>query len=95
MMPPVAARIRVHLTPRAGRDELAGWRGEALLARVSEPPVDGRANAALQRLVAAALGLPKSAVHVVAGGRGREKTIAIDGLSQAEAIRRLQQAAPP
>ncbi len=60
-----------------------------LLARVSAPPVEGQANAALERLLARALGLPKNAVRVVVGGRGREKTVAIEGLSQDEALRRL------
>lgn len=53
------------------------------------PPVEGSANAALERLLAGALHVPKSAVHVVAGARGREKTVAIEGLTQDEALRRL------
>jgi len=83
------ARIRVRLTPRAARDEIVGWREGLLLARVTAPPVEGRANAALARLLARALGLPPSRVGVIAGARGREKTVAIDGLSQEEAVRRL------
>jgi uncharacterized protein (TIGR00251 family) len=83
------ARIRVRLTPRAARDEIAGWRDGMLLARVTAPPVEGRANAALARLLARALDLPPSRVGVIAGARGREKTVAIDGLSQEEALRRL------
>ncbi len=53
-------------------------------ARVTAPPVDGKANAALERLVANALGVPKSAVSVVSGARGREKTLAIEGYSKDE-----------
>lgn len=91
----MAARIRVRLTPRAARDEIAGWqadarRGELLRVRVTAPPVEGRANAALERLLADALGVPRSAVRVVSGARGREKTAAIDGLDQEEALRRLR-----
>jgi uncharacterized protein (TIGR00251 family) len=83
------ARIRVRLTPRAGRDEIAGWQGGALRVRVTAPPVEGRANAALAAVLASALGLPKSRVGVIAGARGRDKTVAIEGLSQDEALRRL------
>ncbi|MBI4571550.1 MAG: DUF167 domain-containing protein [Chloroflexi bacterium] len=82
-------RIRVRLTPRAGRDEIAGWQGEVLRVRVAAPPVGGEANAALERLLARALGVPKRAVRVVAGARGREKTVAVDGLSEAQARARL------
>ena len=83
------ARIRVRLTPRAARDGIAGWRDGVLLARVTAPPVEGQANAALARLLARALGVPPSRVGVIAGARGREKTVAIDGLTQEEALRRL------
>jgi uncharacterized protein (TIGR00251 family) len=83
------ARIRVRLTPRAARDEIAGWQDDVLRVRVTAPPVEGRANAALAALLAGALGLPKSRVGVIAGTRGREKTVAIEGLSQDEALQRL------
>jgi hypothetical protein len=76
------ARIRVRLTPRSARNEIDGWRDGLLRVRVTAPPVDGKANAALERLVADALGVRKSAVSVVSGARGREKTIAIEGYSQ-------------
>jgi uncharacterized protein (TIGR00251 family) len=83
------ARIRVRLTPRAGRDEIGGWRQGLLLVRVAAPPLAGEANTALERLLAKGLNISKSAVRVVAGARGREKTVAIEGLSQHEALRRL------
>ncbi len=89
------ARIRVRLTPRSARDELAGWQDGELRVRVTAPPLEGKANAALERLLAKVLGLPKTSVRVVAGARGRTKTVAIEGLSQDEALARLQQAAPP
>jgi uncharacterized protein YggU (UPF0235/DUF167 family) len=85
------ARIRVRLTPRAARDEIAGWRGDLLLLRVTAPPVAGRANAAAERLLAGVIGVPKSRVRVVAGMRGREKTMAIEGMDREEALRRLRE----
>ena len=84
------ARIRVRLTPRAARDQIAGWQDGVLRVRVTAPPVEGRANAALERLLAAALGLPKSAVRVVAGAQSRDKTVAVEGIGQEEALRRLR-----
>jgi hypothetical protein len=85
----MTTRIHVRLTPRAGRDELRGWAGDVLRVRVAAPPVEGEANAALERLLARALGVAKSRVHVVAGVRGREKTVAIAGLTAPEARARL------
>lgn len=89
------ARIQVRLTPRSARDEIAGWQEGSLRVRVSAPPVEGKANAALERLLAKALGVPKIAVGIISGGRSRDKTVIIDGLSQDEALRRLRQIAPP
>ena len=74
--------IRVRLTPRGGRDALEGPEvlgdGEAVLkARVRAAPEKGLANAALEKLIAAALGVPKSSVSVSAGGTGRTKTVRV------------------
>ncbi len=77
-------RLTVRLTPRGGRDALGGVRrdkaGRAqLLARVSSPPVEGAANAALVKLVAKTLGVPKSAVTLASGQTARIKTLEIAG----------------
>ena len=82
-------RLRVRLTPRTARDEIAGWQGDVLRVRVTAPPVGGRANAALERLLAHALGLPRRAVRVVSGARVREKTVAIEGAGRREILSRL------
>lgn len=83
------ARFRVRLSPRARRTELAGWDGGVLKARVTAPPVDGRANEALRRLLAEALDVPPRDVAIVGGLTSREKTVIIRGVSDAEARRRL------
>lgn len=77
-------RLRVRLTPRSGRDRIDGWVADedgapVLKARVAAPPVGGAANAALIRLLAKALGVPKSAVTITAGETARAKTVEIDG----------------
>lgn len=75
--------VPVRLTPKSGGDEIAGleeFGGETVLrARVRAVPEDGRANAALEKLIAKWLGLPPSAVKVAHGGKSRLKQIAIDG----------------
>jgi len=82
-------RISVRLTPRASRDEIAGWRDDVLRVRVTAPPVEGKANDALARLLAKALDVPKSRVGVVTGTASRDKTVAIDGLTLDEVRARL------
>jgi uncharacterized protein YggU (UPF0235/DUF167 family) len=59
------------------------------LVRVTAPPDEGRANAAVCKVLAEALGVPKSAVTVVRGHRARVKTLEITGMTDDEAAQRL------
>ena len=69
-------RIPVRLTPRAGRDAIDGVGDGVLRARVAVPPVDGAANAALIRLVAATLNVSNGSVRIVGGESSRSKVVA-------------------
>ena len=80
------ADLAIRVQPRAKRTEVAGERGGAVVIRVSAPPVDGRANEAVCRLIAERAGVPRSAVTVVRGQTGRDKLVRVDGLS-ADAVR--------
>ena len=84
----MAARFAVRLTPRGGRDEVEGVgpSGE-LRARVRAAPEAGEANAALCRLVADTLNVPKGVVTIGFGRRGRTKRIEVGGLTAAEVAR--------
>ena len=77
-------RIAVHVTPKSGRDEVAGWRGGEVSLRVTAPPEGGKANVAACALVASELGLPKSAVRVVRGDTSRHKQLEVAGVGEAE-----------
>ena len=81
--------LAIKAVPRAARDEIVGWLGDALKVRVAAPPQDGRANAALELLLAAALGLRRGAVRVAAGHGAARKRVEIDGLDRGEIERRL------
>jgi uncharacterized protein len=81
---PSAFRFVVRLTPKGGRDSFEGWQPDAagrqvLKARVSAPPEDGKANAALIELVAGALRIAKSKVRIVSGLTARVKTVEVEG----------------
>ena len=68
-------------------------RDGVLIARVSAPPVDGKANAALCRLVAKRVGLAPSRVTIVRGERSRDKVVRVDGLDAAALRAAVGQAA--
>jgi uncharacterized protein len=57
-----------------------------LKVRVAAPPVDGAANAALEKLIAKTLKRPKSAVRIVGGEQSRVKQLEIDGMDEAEMV---------
>ncbi len=59
------------------------------MVRVTEPPVDGRANDALVRLIAKRAGVAKSRVTIVRGARSRDKLVRVNGVDEAELRRAL------
>ena len=63
-----------------------------LLARVRARPVEGEANAALEALLAKALGVPKRSVSVARGGRSRIKAVEVDGVTPELIAERLGRA---
>jgi uncharacterized protein (TIGR00251 family) len=78
-MEPVAD-LRVRLTPRAARNAVTLREDGVVAVRVHAPPVDGAANAALERVLAEALGVPRTRVRVIRGARSRDKTVRVEGL---------------
>ena len=73
--------LDIKLMPRARKAEIVGMRDGRLLVRVTEPPVDGKANTALCRYLAKKLGVSQSSITVVYGKTAREKTLKVDGFS--------------
>jgi uncharacterized protein (TIGR00251 family) len=77
------AEVRIRVRAGAAREELReaddGW----IVARVTAPAHEGRANKALCRLVAKQLRIAPSKVAIVRGARSREKLIRVDGMDQA------------
>jgi uncharacterized protein (TIGR00251 family) len=90
----MVVRLPVRLTPGAAADRVDGWDVDAegrpvLKVRVRARPVEGEANEALVKLMAKALGVPKSAVAIQRGGQSRTKILVIEGLSEDEVKSRL------
>ena len=68
---------------------MAEWLGETLKIRVSAPPERGKANKAVEQLLAKTLGVSRNAVQVVAGKTSARKTVTIEGLTEEEVSERL------
>ncbi len=89
----LGCRIYVKVTPGARASEVHGLldhpSGVRLRVKVQAPPEDGRANDAVCKLIARALGLRPSALAILAGATSREKTISVSGMPAREAALRL------
>jgi uncharacterized protein (TIGR00251 family) len=73
----------VRVLPRASREGTAGVRNGALVVRLTAPPVEGKANAALTRFLGRLLRVPPSSVEIVGGESGRDKLVHVAGTSAA------------
>jgi uncharacterized protein len=87
-----STRLRLRVSPGAGKSGIVGRHGDAWKVRVTAPPEDGRANAAVLRLLADALSVPRKSVTLVSGHTARDKTVLLDGVGPAQIERRLTSA---
>jgi uncharacterized protein YggU (UPF0235/DUF167 family) len=72
---------------------VAGRHGDGWRLRVAAPPEDGRANEAVERLMARTLGVHARDVRIVRGFGARDKLIEIDGLDATRIESALEAAA--
>jgi uncharacterized protein len=88
-------RVRLRVSPGAGRAAVVGRYGDAWKVRVTEAPERGRANDAVVQLLATVLALPRDAVSIVSGHGGRDKIVELTGVGPALIERRLTSASAP
>ena len=73
----------VRVIPRASRDSIDGEFQGAHKVHLTAPPVDGRANDALCRILADRLNVPVSTVKILAGETSRTKRVEVRGIAAA------------
>ncbi|QYZ66667.1 MAG: hypothetical protein OI74_03060 [Gammaproteobacteria bacterium (ex Lamellibrachia satsuma)] len=69
--------LRLRIQPKASRDTFVGPHSDDFKIRITAPPVDGKANAHLIKLLAKAFGVPRSQVTLVSGKTSRSKCLRI------------------
>jgi len=84
-----SATVTVRVQPRSSRDGVGELSGGVLRIRLTAPPVENRANEALVRFLARALGVPRACVEIVTGDRGRNKIVRVRGITREELYGRL------
>jgi uncharacterized protein (TIGR00251 family) len=88
----VTARLQLRVSPGAKRSAIVGRHGAAWKVRVNAAPEDGKANAAVVKLLADTLSLRERDVEIVSGHASRDKTVALAGVRPEEIERRLAEA---
>lgn len=76
--------------PKASKNEIAGWIGDALKVRVTAPPERGKANEAVVQILATTLDVAPELVRLITGATRERKTLEVRGMSDAEMHRRLE-----
>jgi uncharacterized protein (TIGR00251 family) len=75
-------RLSIKVIPGASRNEVCGWLGDRLKVRVNAPAEDGKANAAVVRLLAKHFNVPRKTVGIHSGHTSPLKEIELpDSLS--------------
>jgi uncharacterized protein (TIGR00251 family) len=69
--------LTLHIQPGAKRSEVAGLHGDALKIRLAAPPIEGRANEALQRFIADSFDVPLRQVELLRGAQSRHKMVKV------------------
>lgn len=78
----------VRIVPRSSRNQIVGVEGGALKIKLTAPPVEGAANAALIEFVAEWLGVRRGAVSIVSGDRARNKLVQVKGMTREQMLRK-------
>jgi uncharacterized protein (TIGR00251 family) len=87
---PEGVLLRVRVKPRAKKNEIQGPTPDGNLAvRVTAPPVDNKANAALITLLAKKLRLPKSRISIHSGEKSRNKTLMVNDAAREKILTQI------
>lgn len=84
--------LDVRVKPGARRESVTVDAGGVVHVAIRQPPVDGKANAALIKLLAKRLGTAKSNVVVVRGATSKIKLVSVPFPAREDALKRLRAA---
>ncbi len=77
--------LLIYVQPKASRNKVVGLHDDAVKISTTAPPVEGKANAAVIKILSKFFNLPKSAIALQAGRESRKKRFSLSGISLADA----------
>ncbi len=75
-------KLLVRIVPNAKQSEAIGWEGQTLKVRIAAPPIEGKANEELIRLMAELCDCSPSEVEILKGMGSKQKTLDVPRLPQ-------------
>jgi uncharacterized protein (TIGR00251 family) len=84
------AVIEITVSPKSSQSKIVVKEGDIIKVYLNSPPVDGKANAELIKLLSKKLGIAKSGIEIIKGQSGRKKTLRITGLDKSKSIEKLK-----
>jgi len=82
-------QLAVKVVPGASFSAIVGWLGDELKLRIQAPPENGKANKAVLKLLASALGIPVKSLRIVRGQTSAHKIIELTGVSQLALVKAI------
>ena len=83
-------RIVVQVQPSAGQNQVLGLKDGVWQVKIAAPPIKGKANKELIKLLSDILEVSKSSLTIEKGMTSKRKVVCISGLTEKEVIRRSQ-----
>jgi uncharacterized protein len=78
--------LKVYLQPKSSKNEIVGPYRDGIKIKVTAPPIEGKANEALVRILSREFGISLSRIEIIKGHHSREKTLRISGVAPQEPL---------
>lgn len=75
-------KLSVRIIPNAKQSEAVGWEGQTLKVRIAAPPIEGKANAELIKLMADLCDCAPSEIEIIRGVASKQKMLEVPRLPQ-------------
>ena len=76
-------KLSLIVRPNSSDNRIMGWQSDRLKIKLKAFPEKGKANQAVEKLLAKAIDVPRAHIAVNAGASSRRKRVSIQGMSQA------------
>jgi uncharacterized protein (TIGR00251 family) len=71
--------LKVYVQPRSSKNEVVGPYRDGIKIKVTAPPVEGKANEALIKILAKEFKITASSIEILKGQNSREKIVRVGG----------------